>query len=96
MAERLKVIEVVTETCGICKMIDPIVKKAVELQGERIEFEKRTVDWDDELVKKYNIVQVPTFLFLDGETLLYRHSGVLTLSFLNQMITRCVNQLSED
>lgn len=94
MANTLKVIEVTTATCGICKMIDPIIKKVVEMQGPRIQFEKKTVDWDDEIVKKYNVIQVPTFLFLDGDTLLFRHTGVLTIQFFNEMINRCINQLS--
>lgn len=94
MADRLKLVEVTTANCSICKMIDPIVDSVVKLQGERIEFEKLVVDWDDNVIQKYNIVQVPTFLFLDGDELLFRHTGVLNMQFLNKMINRCVNQLN--
>ena len=59
--KRVKVIEVTTVTCGICKSIAPIISKAVEMLGDKIDFEKREVEWDDDLVKEHDIRQVPTF-----------------------------------
>ena len=68
--KKVKVIEITTATCGICKSIAPMIEKAVELLGDKVDFEKREVDWNDEIVTKYNVRQVPTFLFLDDEKLL--------------------------
>lgn len=96
MSKKLKIIEVSTPTCGICKMIAPVVQKVVESQGDRIIFENKVVDWDDEIVQKYDIRRVPTFLFFDGDTLLDTYIGATTINHLNQLINKLVDQLNEE
>lgn len=84
----VKVLEITTPTCGICKSIAPMIDKAVELQGDSIIFEKKEVTWDDPIVEEYDIHSVPTFLFLNSETnwLIDRHSGPISMPQFNTKI----------
>lgn len=86
--KKVKVIEITTATCGICKSIAPMIEKAVELLGDKVDFEKREVDWNDEIVTKYKVRQVPTFLFLDDEKLLGTHSGAIMLPAFTKLVTK--------
>lgn len=91
----LKVIEITTPTCGICKSIAPMINKAVELQGDNIIFEKKEVDWDDAIVSEYDIHSVPTFLFFNSETneLIDRHIGPISMPQFNAMINEAKNKI---
>ena len=75
----MKRVKVTTATCGICKSIAPIISKAVEMLGDKVDFEKKEVDWTDDIVKEYDIRQAPTFLFFDGDKLLGKHVGFIML-----------------
>lgn len=84
----VKVIEITTASCGICKSIAPMIDKAVQLQGNSIIFEKKEVTWEDSIVDEYNIRSVPTFLFFNSETneLIDRHSGPISMPQFNSKI----------
>lgn len=92
--KRVKVIEITTATCGICKSIAPMISKGVELLGEKIDFEKKEVNWDDEIVKQHDIRQVPTFLFFDGEKLVEKRSGGIMLPDFVKKVTEIYNQIN--
>ena len=92
--KRVKVIEVTTATCGICKSIAPIISKAVEMLGDKIDFEKREVEWDDDLVKEHDIRQVPTFLFFGGDKLLNKHVGAIMLPPFMKIVNDLYEQLN--
>lgn len=92
--KRVKVLEITTSTCGICKSITPMISKAVELLGEKIDFEKRQVTWDDDVVKEHNIRQVPTFLFFDGEKLVDKHVGAIMMQDFIKKTTEIYNKIN--
>lgn len=85
---KLKVLEITTATCGICKSLAPMVEKVVSLHGDSVEFEKKEVDWDDPLVKQYNVTSVPFFSFYNSETEqeYSQHRGPISFNVLNQHI----------
>lgn len=92
--KKVRVIEVTTATCGICKAIAPMIDKAVELLKDKIDFEKKQVDWDDELVNQYDIQQVPTFLFFDDDKFIKKHIGPILLPQLTKLVTDMYNQIN--
>ena len=92
--KKVRVIEVTTATCGICKAIAPMIDKAAELLGDKIDFEKKQVDWDDELVNQYDIQQVPTFLFFDDDKFIQKHVGPILLPQLTKLVTDMYNQIN--
>ena len=94
--KRVKAIEVTTATCGICKSIAPMISKAVELLGDKIDFEKKEVTWDDDIVKEHDIRQVPTFLFFDDDKLLGKHIGSIMLPTFTKLVTDYYKQINNE
>lgn len=80
---KVNVIEITSPTCGVCKMIEPMVKKAVEsFTPEQLEFRRLCVGVDaeaDEIAKRDNIQSVPVFYFSadDKDTLIHQGSIIL-------------------
>ena len=93
--KKVKIIEVTTATCGICKSLAPVIAKMVELLADKADFEKQEVDFDAEIVKEHNIKQVPTFLFFDGDKLLDKHSGSISIPEFTKKVTVLYNQINE-
>lgn len=61
------VIDCFAEWCGPCKMLSPIVDELAEEMNE-VAFYKLNVDDNDDTVRKYGIMSIPTVLvFEDGE-----------------------------
>lgn len=54
--------------CGPCKRLSPILEDIAEEVPSEIKIIKVDIDKNEELVKKYRIMSVPTLVFLkDGE-----------------------------
>lgn len=86
---KLKIIEITTPTCGICKSLAPMVEKVVSIHGDSVVFEKHEIEeWNDPLVKQYTISTVPFFVFLNEETgeEYMQHRGPVSFNVLNQHI----------
>lgn len=81
MSKKVKIVEVTTPSCGICKSIAPMIKAAVVKVADKVDFEVVEAGWDDDIVKEHNINQVPTFLVFNPETnwLVNRHGGTITM-----------------
>ena len=55
------------EWCGPCKMLSPIVDELADEISD-VNFYKLNVDDSDEVVRKYNVMSIPTLLvFENGE-----------------------------
>jgi thioredoxin 1 len=55
------------EWCGPCKMLSPVVDELSEELND-VTFFKLNVDESDEVVRKYNVMSIPTLLvFENGE-----------------------------
>ena len=61
------VVDCFAEWCGPCKMLSPIIDELAEELTD-VNFYKLNVDESVEVVRKYNIMSIPTILiFNDGE-----------------------------
>jgi thioredoxin 1 len=61
------VVDCFAEWCGPCKMLSPIIDELSEELTD-VNFYKLNVDESVEVVRKYNIMSIPTILiFNDGE-----------------------------
>ena len=61
------VVDCFAEWCGPCKMLSPIIDELAEELTD-VNFYKLNVDESVEVVRKYNIMYIPTILiFNDGE-----------------------------
>jgi thioredoxin 1 len=69
--------------CGPCKKVRPIVE---ELTKDGYSFQIIDVDIEKELVKKFDISSVPTFILFKNEKSVKRISGAQTKSQLENFI----------
>jgi thioredoxin 1 len=69
--------------CGPCKKVRPIVE---ELTKDGYSFQIIDVDIEKELVKKFEISSVPTFILFKNEKSIKRISGAQTKSQLEDFI----------
>lgn len=72
---RLLVIDFGASWCGPCKRIEPLIQDLSESMLD-ITFCKVDIDEVEELVEKFNITSVPTFIFIKNNNLLDRVEGV--------------------
>lgn len=68
-----KIVELVTPTCSVCKMITPGIKKCIEMHNSKTDDNIEYIVLDAltvgaELAEKYNVKTVPVFIINDGET----------------------------
>jgi thioredoxin 1 len=69
--------------CGPCKKVRPIVE---ELTKDGYSFQIIDVDIEKELVKKFEISSVPTFILFKNEKSIKRTSGAKTKNQLEDFI----------
>ena len=76
--------------CGPCKAMDPIIDRLSAILNKRATIIRIDIDRKEhrEIVARYNIVAVPTFvLFRDGE-IVWRESGVMPIERIENAIRR--------
>ena len=60
----LKILDFWAEWCGPCKFMEPLMDELEkELKG-KVEIEKINVDENQELAAKYQVMSIPTYIFL--------------------------------
>ena len=88
----LKLIEVGSTSCGVCKMMKPMVEKAVsKFSPEELEFIYINGDTEEgkEIMNQYHIEgvsKVPTFFFFKDAVQIESFDGGMTLPSLVQKI----------
>ena len=91
----MKIIEIVTSTCSICKMLKPMIEKVTSTAN--IPVEVYTADIQEEaakvqyLLNEYNIKSVPAFFFIKSDKVVGTHFGAVTLSDLKNKIEALKN-----
>jgi len=71
------------EWCGPCKTTKPIVE---EMKKEGFEFQIIDADYEQLLVKRFEIKSVPTFILFENEKEVARISGAKTRKELENFI----------
>ena len=72
-----------TEWCGPCKKTRPIVE---EMKKEGFEFQIIDADYEQLLVKRFEIKSVPTFILFENEKEVDRMTGAKTREELQSFI----------
>ena len=63
----LKILDFWAEWCGPCKFMEPIIDELErELKG-KVEIKKINVDENQEMAAKYNVMSIPTYIFLKSD-----------------------------
>lgn len=62
-----------TDWCGSCKKVQPIVE---DMKKEGFQFQMIDADYEQLLVKNFNVKSVPTFILMENDKELNRITGV--------------------
>lgn len=62
----MKVLDFYADWCGPCQMLKPILEE-IEKEHPEVEFVPINIDEEQELAEKYEVMSIPTLVFLDDE-----------------------------
>lgn len=83
---KLVLIDFFATWCGPCKMLSPIISEIAEEYSDSVKVCKVNVDESQDLAMKYNVMSIPTLIFLKNGELVKSHIGFCQKSELNKMI----------
>jgi thioredoxin 1 len=72
--------------CGPCQMMQPVLQELAARMGDRVTIIKIDVDRNPLVASTYHIQGVPTFMLFRNGEVLWRQSGVMSVSQLEQVI----------
>ncbi len=91
-SEKPILIDFFTEWCGPCKAMGPILQDLASQVGDTASIVKIDVDRNPGLAKRLDIRGVPTFmLFKDGQ-ILWKKSGMQSVTTLKNVIAQALDQ----
>lgn len=78
--------------CGPCQMMAPVMEEIEEefKADPKVKIVKVDIDEEPELSAKYNVMSVPTFLYLKGDKVIETHTGAIA----KDIIVNKIKQLS--
>lgn len=81
------ILEFSRDLCSMCEYMQKTLEQLKAKYEDRIGVRILQFDLDEKLFKQYNVVIVPTQIFLDSSGReVFRHSGILTLSELTKKL----------
>lgn len=75
-ADDTVVVDVWAPWCGPCRQMEPLFEQAAKEQGEYARFFKLNSDENQEIVRSYKVLAIPTMLYFRHGKLVARKSGV--------------------
>ncbi len=86
--EGVVLIDFFAQWCGPCKAMSPILSNLKQAMGDRLRILKLDIDKNSSLADKYSIKAVPTLLLFKKGKIVWRTSGVQSISELKANIER--------
>lgn len=79
-----RIVYVSADWCGPCKTFKPILKEVTTKLGIPVEYVN--VDYDAKYVQEFGIQSIPTTLYFNDTTLLWKKSGIIAESQLKTLL----------
>jgi len=76
------------EWCSPCKSMNPILEELKSSIGNKATILKIDVEKNQQVSQQYQVRNVPTFILFKNGNILWRHSGSISLSNLNKIISQ--------
>lgn len=86
----LSLVDFYAHWCGACGAMEPTLQRLLLAFGDRINIVRIDTDCAEhrKLIRRYNIVAVPTFILFDHGEALWRDSGIVNYDILAAAIRR--------
>lgn len=84
--DKLVIVDFYATWCGPCKMLAPVIAEIANEYSDRVKVCKVNVDENQELALKYDIMSVPTLMFLKDGKVVNISIGFCAKSELEEMI----------
>lgn len=84
--DKLVLVDFYANWCGPCKMLSPIISEIANEYSNSVKVCKVNVDENQDLAQKYNIMSIPTLIFLKDGKVLKSSVGFRTKSELYSVI----------
>lgn len=65
-ADKPVLIDLWAEWCGPCRMVSPIVEEIAEERAGNLKVMKLNVDENPDIARRYQVMSIPTLLFIKG------------------------------
>ena len=85
-ADRPVVVDVWAPWCGPCRAVAPNFEEASNLYGERASFLKLNADDNQEILKQYKVMGIPTMLYFSHGKLVNRKTGVQSAQAISNRV----------
>ncbi len=77
--------------CGPCKMMAPLVEKMAEKYEGRMKIGKLDVEEAMDVAGKYQVMNIPTFIFFDKGEVVEKYVGGMSAADLEEKIMEHLN-----
>ena len=84
--DKLVLVDFYANWCGPCKMLSPIISEIANEYSNSVKVCKVNVDENQDLAVKYNIMSIPTLIFLKNGAVLKNIVGFCSKSELDSTI----------
>ena len=82
------IVDFYADWCGPCRMVAPIVEELAGEYAGKVKIGKINVDENPNTAKQYNVMSIPTILFIKGGKVVDQVIGALPKASLQQKLNR--------
>lgn len=84
--DKLTLVDFYATWCGPCKQMHPVLRQLKDVFGDDIRIVKLDIDRNEAVVATYQIQAVPTLMLVRGGHVLWRQSGAMSKSELENIV----------